>query len=89
MMALQELLNHNGWNIVTHPYKAASTQHIFKIWTTLAEDPAADQEEDVVKEVKPPPQTQQKRQRQVAISGESVKQSAVDIDYTEFPKDAE
>ena len=54
---------------------------------SFAEDPDADQEEDV-KEAKPPPQTQ-KRQRQVAISGESVKQSAVDIDYTEYPKDAE
>ncbi|XP_063691403.1 cGMP-dependent protein kinase 1-like isoform X5 [Bolinopsis microptera] len=56
---------------------------------SIKEVPAADQEEDVVQEVKPPPQTQQKRQRQVAISGESVKQSDVDIDYTEYPKDAD
>ena len=53
----------------------------------FTEDPDTDQKEDV-KDTKLPPQAQ-KRQRQVAISGESVKQSAVDIDYTEYPKDAE
>ena len=40
-------------------------------------------------EAKPPPQAA-KRQRQVAISGESVKESTVtDNDFTEYPKDAE
>jgi hypothetical protein len=57
------------------------------VTSLLAEDPDADQQEDV-KDSKPPPQTQ-KRQRQVAISGESLNQSAVDIDFTEYPKDAE
>ena len=45
--------------------------------------------EDVKAESKPPPQAA-KRQRQVAISVESVKESAVtENDFTEYPKDAE
>lgn len=56
---------------------------------SIKEDPDADQVEDVKAEAKPPPQAA-KRQRQVAISGESVKESAVtENDFTEHPKDAD